>query len=318
MPAPLALPIKKFIPTKGRLNVTFVLPAPDGCDLACAGCFIRARQEHDLAELTLTPDDYVNFVRASASDFDLRCVSLQGYEPLLRGTRPFTDAILRAAQELGIPSFLVTNGTHLLEAIDTLAAFDVKGLTISLDSADPIQHDLSRGTVGAYRKTMEGIRAASVHPLLSERTLIASILQPRRYHYLRAIPALLADLGLRYWVVTPMLNPRRASSVFTESAQKFIPELQELNLLAKQAGVELLVDDEFNNFTLDGASENVLPLRALQIRRLPNLQETIRLTPSGHVSVGTGILRALDKTGPQWSPSGEGPTEFLRKLLSLN
>jgi hypothetical protein len=47
----------------GRL-LTFVAPAPDGCNLKCAFCLVRQRRE--ITETCLRPSDLTRFIREAA------------------------------------------------------------------------------------------------------------------------------------------------------------------------------------------------------------------------------------------------------------
>lgn len=317
MPAPLALPVEKFIPKTGYLNLTLILPAPNGCDLKCPGCFIRARGEHDLAHLDLTIEDYCDFVREMATSGSLRCVSLQGYEPLLRETRAYTDRLLDLALELGVASYLVTNGTNLETAVDALAKFKVSGLTVSLDAATAVQHDLSRGVSGAFDRTVNSLKAVARNSYLRERTLVASVLKPRRHHYLTGVPKLLADLGIDNWVVTPLINPKQTDYCFVEGASTVLPTFTWLSSVAARFGIDLLVDDEFDCLRIDDAS-NYSGIESLKIRRIPDIQKTLRLTPSGHLTMGESILSVQDWKGPQWIPGRETPSEFLTREFNID
>ncbi len=317
MPAPLALPVEKFIPKTGELNLTFVLPAQNGCDLKCPGCFIRARGEHDLARLELSVSDYCNFAYDLAGSGHLRCISLQGYEPLLPETRPYTDALLRLAQDLRVPSYLVTNGTNLEAAVDVLAKYRLSGLTVSLDAATAVHHDLARGVSGAFARTVSSLKAVARNPYLRERTLVASVLGPRRHHYLTGVPKLLSSIGIANWVVTPLINPKQSGYCFVEDAAAILPTFTWLNSVASSFGIDFLVDDEFDSMNLNGFSDRG-GSNTLKIRRIPDIEKTLRLTPSGHVTMGKAILSVQDWEGPQWKPGCETPAELLAREFNIN
>src|SRR5207244_7713821 len=97
--------------------------------------------------------------------------------------------LLKRASDLSIVTALVTNGTYLIDHIEDLVRLDVAGITVSLDASVPELHDLSRGTPGAFAKTAFGLKKAAASSL-RERVLVASVLQSRRAHYLRGMPAL--------------------------------------------------------------------------------------------------------------------------------
>jgi sulfatase maturation enzyme AslB (radical SAM superfamily) len=65
---------------KGQF-LTFVVPAPGGCNLKCSFCFVRQRRE--ITETLLTPQDSTRFVRAATDRAPIFALPIQGYEPLL-------------------------------------------------------------------------------------------------------------------------------------------------------------------------------------------------------------------------------------------
>lgn len=311
MPAVAALPMAKKLRVQG-LIATFVVPAPRGCNLNCSFCIVRARREAPLGESALQVSDYVRFFDALCDREPVGLVSLQGYEPLLPESWQFSEALLSRAAESGIPSALVTNGTHLEEHVGDLVRLGVAGVTISLDSADAALHDLSRGTPGAFARAVTGLRAVASSELI-DRTLVASVLQARRSHYLDGIPELLASLGIGEWIVTPLLRIGREST--GGPVQRYgdiVRELVRLNRLAKKHGVEMLVDDEFEKLVLE--DPKVVPIDPPQFRRLPRLSRVVRLSPDGSCSVGEEILRRVDAAIPHWDPREE-PALFVRRAI---
>ncbi len=95
--------------------LTFIVPSANGCNLKCSFCLIRQRRE--IAEIYLSPDDLARFIREAAVCAPLFALAVQGYEPLLPESLPFTQAILGTGRFLGIPASLVTNGTKLADAV---------------------------------------------------------------------------------------------------------------------------------------------------------------------------------------------------------
>jgi MoaA/NifB/PqqE/SkfB family radical SAM enzyme len=311
MPAVAALPMAKKLRLEG-LIATFVVPAPRGCNLNCSFCIVRARREAPAGASSLQVEDYVRFFEALCEREPTGLMSLQGYEPLLPESWSYSEALLARSAELGVPSALVTNGTHLAEHVDDLVRLGVAGVTISLDSADPVLHDLSRGTPGAFEQTLNGLRAVAASEL-RDRTLVASVLQSRRAHYLDGIPALLASLGIQEWIVTPMLRIGRESAGSTvQGYAEIIRELIRLNRLAKSHGIDMLVDDEFEKLVAE--ESKVVPIESPQFRRLPRLSRVVRLSPDGSCSVGEEILRRVDDAVPHWNPH-ESAGRFVTRRL---
>ena len=137
--------------------------------------------------------------RASACSlrWDIALISIQGYEPLLPESWPYTEAILREAQTLGLLSALATNGTNLERHAVPLATPGLEGMTVSLDASDADTHDEARRTPGAFGRTVAGLRRVAATPL-GEDTIVASVLHPGKGHVLDDMPRLLARLDIRH------------------------------------------------------------------------------------------------------------------------
>src|SRR6266852_3635963 len=98
--------------------LTFVVPALEGCNLKCPFCLVGQRRE--IAKANLRSEDFVRFIREAFDRAPIFALAIQGYEPLLPESLPYTQAILATGRFLGIPASLVTNGTKLAEAVDLL------------------------------------------------------------------------------------------------------------------------------------------------------------------------------------------------------
>jgi pyruvate-formate lyase-activating enzyme len=259
--------------------LTFVVPAPDGCNLKCAFCLVRQRRE--ITETRLRPDDLARFIREAAERSPIFALAIQGYEPLLSESLPFTQAILATGRFLGLPTSMVTNGVRLVDALDLLKALSPSKIAISLDAASAEVHDRIRGVAGAWAATVGGIKRAV--EVLAPRTRLAveSVLLPSKRHYLDAMPA----------------------------------RLQEA---ASRAGVRLTVDDEFGNLGHEVASVSQPSLRALHVRTLPRNVEIFRLAPSGQCSIGDDILRQVTPETPRWQPGAMHAGDFLELLRGAN
>lgn len=309
-----ALPMAKKLRLEG-LIATFVVPAPKGCDLNCSFCIVRARREAPAGAGALSVDDYVRFLDAMAAQQQIGVMSLQGYEPLLPESWAYSEALLKHASELGIVTALVTNGTHLTDRIADLVRLEVAGITVSLDASISELHDLSRGTPGAFAKTISGLKEAAASSL-RQNIIVASVLHSHRAHYLRGIPALLASLGIEQWVVTPVQRiGQHIAGGPVQSYDDISQELVVLLKLAKEHGIDMLVDDEFDHLVSDPSS-NVVPIEQPRFRRLPRLSRVVRLTPTGSCSVGEDILRRVDDQTPHWQPQAEAAESFVERLLA--
>ncbi|MCU0885051.1 MAG: radical SAM protein [Beijerinckiaceae bacterium] len=286
------------------LALTVIVPA-HACNLSCSFCAIRQRKEIDATRLR--PEDYVYFLDDIVASQPTAMISIQGYEPLLPEAWSYTAAILGRARELGVSRSLVTNGITLAERAAELAALSPTGITVSIDSADHAAHDKLRGKVGALAATLEGLRALVAHEDMARRISISSVLMPRKRHLLDGIPALMAELGVTHWCVSPLLRIGHGQlGGAVAPSRVVIDDVLHLHELAKSVGVEVVLDDELS--CLEARSEDY---DQFLIRRFDRPDGLVRLTPSGALSVGRAILRDVDVSTPVWDPS-LSPRRFLR------
>jgi len=313
MPFGLALP-KNVDLAPNEFAVTVVVPAPRGCNLNCSFCFIRARREADASHIVLRGGDYVQFIEEMAARKNVVLISLQGYEPLLPESWPISKAILEKARELGVPTALVTNGTHLAERLDELAALGIGGITVSLDSDQADWHDLTRRTDGAFAQTIIGIERA-MNTVLRDKLIVASVLQRGKAHFLTGMPRLLAELGLRFWVVTPVhkvgFNMGHAT---VEPPVDVVRAFASLNREALRHGISMLVDDEFEALIQNAGK--AIDLAQLRLRNLSRLDHVVRLSPDGSCGIGRDILKRSDACGLVWNPNGEAASAFAERVAN--
>ena len=205
-----------------------------------------------------------------------------------------------------MPSGIVTNGIVLSERCRDLAALQPTGVTVSIDSADPATHDRLRGRSGALDATLAGAKALAAIEDYAARLTITSVLLPRRRRFLEGMPRLLAGLGLRRWVISPVLRigAKDLGGPVAES-REILDDLAVLERLAQEAGIEVILDDELGR--LGSGSD----FRHLTIRRFARPDGLVRLTPSGACSVGSDILREVGPDTPIWRPLEQSARAFL-------
>lgn len=293
--------------------LTFVVPAPNGCNLKCAFCLVRQRKE--IATAHLQPEDLVRFIRESAESAPIFAIAIQGYEPLLPESLPYTRAILATGRFLGLPASLVTNGTKLADAVDLLATLAPSKIAVSLDAASPQTHDRIRGVSGAWSTAVEGIKRATETLAPRTRIVVSSVLLPSRRHYLDGMPALLRQIGVDRWIINPLLRVGENQSGGPVAEPKSLfRDLLILQEAARREGIRLTVDDEFGHLNHDALCVSEPSLRALHVRTLPQNVEIFRLTPSGQCSVGDDILRQVTPDTPRWEPGVVHAGDFLEKV----
>src|SRR4030042_3498432 len=84
-------------------------------------------------------------------------IAFEGGEPLLRND---LSEILAFSRSLPLQTSLVTNGTLLESRIDEIAPYVNGAIYVSLDGLEKT-HDMIRGVSGCFKRTLEGINAAS-------------------------------------------------------------------------------------------------------------------------------------------------------------
>jgi MoaA/NifB/PqqE/SkfB family radical SAM enzyme len=291
--------------------LTFVVPAPEGCNLKCSFCLIKQRRE--ITQTSVRPSDLARFIREAAERALIYALAIQGYEPLLPASLPYTQAVLATGRLLRIPTAIVTNGVQLADSVDLLSALAPDKIAISLDSAAAENHDRMRGVAGAWIATIGGLRRAAEVLTPRTRLTVSSVLLPGKPHYLRDMPALLRQMGIDYWIVNPLLRigQDQAGGV-ADDRDSIFRDLLVLQEAADRAGVHLTVDDEFAR--LNRGAERAPG--SLDVRTLPRDVKIFRLSPGGHCSAGEDILRQVTPEAPRWLPDDAHAGEFLAKLVA--
>ena len=294
--------------------LTFIVPAPNGCNLSCPYCFISKRKEA-ATKLDLSPEDYVAFIEQIAAREEIGAICLQGYEPLLPESYAYTRAILDIGHRLDVPTSLVTNGTNLEKWVDDLAKLRPSKLTVSIDAADPATHDRSRGKAGAHEAAMNGLRLAAANPVLQPVLTLASILMPHKHERLLGMPSLAAELCVDHWVVTALqeVDDEELLGPVGDRRQMF-RDLVILRREAKRCGIDFVVDDEFGRLADNDLERNVVDLKSLRFRRLAQPAGTFRLLPTGQCSMGLDIMLSVKAETPRWRPGEIDAFDFIEML----
>ena len=295
--------------------LTLVVPAPNGCNLDCPFCYITQRREYTKS-INLQPHDYSCFVECITSRKSASIVCIQGYEPLLPDSFTYTRAILQTGQRLGIPSSLVTNGTHLRQHVPALSKLRPARVAVSLDSADPAVHDKARGKVGAFDDALTGLTFSVNAPVLKKALVVASILMPKRRERLMGMPKLLSELGIDRWVVNALVKVGRGDKLGGPVGERraILDDLLVLKAEADRFGIDMVVDDEFGRLSEDDYARELIDIEALRIKRLVQPEGVYRLVPTGHCSKGADILKPINDQTPVWDPKTTDAGEFIASL----
>jgi MoaA/NifB/PqqE/SkfB family radical SAM enzyme len=250
----------------------------------------------------MSPADYASFM-TEASDIGFVCI--QGYEPLLPDSFAYTQEILATGQRLGIPTSLVTNGTHLRQHVPALSKLRPARIAVSLDSADAAIHDKARGKEGAFDDALAGLRYAVNVPALQKALVVTSILMPKKVDRLMGMPALLAELGIERWVVNALVKVGKGDALGGPAGERnaILDDLLTLKAEADRHGIDMVVDDEFGRLSEDDRARELMEIEALRIKRLTRPEGVYRLVPTGHCSKGADILKPIHDKTPVWRPS---------------
>lgn len=131
------------------------LAVNDVCNARCEHCsFFEGVDEPGRALLTL---DQSRRLIAEAQKLGVSLVTFVGGEPLLR---PDLAEIIRAVDKDLSATLLFTNGALLAERAQTLRRAGLDSVFVSIDSADPVEHDRFRGFAGLFARAVEGIKRA--------------------------------------------------------------------------------------------------------------------------------------------------------------
>ena len=295
-------------------TLTFVVPALNGCNLSCPFCFISQRHESGSSE-DLKVFDYVNFILSMNRLERVGAICIQGYEPLLPDSFAYTREILATGQRQGIPTSLVTNGTHLRQHVPALSKLRPARIAVSLDSADAAVHDKARGKVGAFDDALAGLRYAVSVPHLKKALVVTSVLMPKKRDRLMGMPALLAELGIDRWVVNALVKVGKGDTLGGPAGERnaTLDDLLALKAEADRHGIDMVVDDEFGRLSDDDRARELMEIEALRIKRLVRPEGVYRLVPTGHCSKGADILKPIHDQTPIWHPSMD-VGEFLESM----
>jgi MoaA/NifB/PqqE/SkfB family radical SAM enzyme len=92
----------------------------------------------------------------------IRFLTLQGGEPLVH---PDIIRLVAQTADAGISCAIITNGWFLPRSLRSLASAGLDRLIISIDSADPAEHERNRGLKGLERRIAQGIARAHAYGL---------------------------------------------------------------------------------------------------------------------------------------------------------
>jgi MoaA/NifB/PqqE/SkfB family radical SAM enzyme len=134
------------------------------CNLKCKMCPFWKRSNIDLST------ENEKAVVRQIYDSGACAIAFEGGEPLLRKD---LSEILAFSRSLPLQTSLITNGTLLESKIDDVAKYINGAIYVSLDGLEKT-HDLIRGVSGCFKKTIQGMIAASKKvPVIINTTIMA-------------------------------------------------------------------------------------------------------------------------------------------------
>lgn len=285
------------------MYATFVLPAPNGCNLNCPYCAVALRNE--AREINLSFVQYHRFLNGALHFTRLKKVSIVGYEPTLDEVVDLTISLLDKAKGASLETSMNTNGINFPKHAQRLARV-VDTVMISLDSSIPTINDRMRGKQGTFVGTSFGIKSA-VATMGSDRVIVNTLLVPNKPERIELMPEVLSNFGVKTWVISPYIDFREGE---LQPDIDFIKGVvQDMAAKAQRFGITVMYADEFRLIgKIDG-----IPTYNFQRPGEPD-EFVFRLSPNGSCSVGNEIL--MDSSVAFVWDGKEDPAAFLYTLKS--
>src|SRR5688572_10244168 len=127
----------------------------DVCDAGCEHCSFFSGVE-DRSRQVLSLAQCRRIIR-QAQELGVSVINLVGGEPLLR---PDLPEIIGSVNKDQSTTVLFTNGSRLAERVTELKKAGLDSVYVSLDAADPEEHDRFRGKKGLFNQALQGIDRA--------------------------------------------------------------------------------------------------------------------------------------------------------------
>lgn len=127
----------------------------DICNAGCDHCsFFEGH--HQSGKHVLSFEEAKDLIR-QAQDLGVSIINFVGGEPLMR--KDICEIIASVDKDRSVTS-MFTNGWYLPENVQKLKASGLDTINVSLDSADPAEHDKKRKVKGLFERGVEGLRLA--------------------------------------------------------------------------------------------------------------------------------------------------------------
>ena len=200
----------------------------DRCNLRCQHCWLSPElipsfsdtpARHENEKDILSPSIMKEVVR-QAKPLGLHTVKLTGGEPFLRGD---VMDFVSLFHEEGLNVDIETNGILVdRSTARSLVQLGVRGISVSLDSADPRGHDRFRGVKGAFAGATKGIRNLVEEKM---RTQIIMSLWRENACGIEPLARLSLELGVTLLKINPVLPIGRGNEMHQRKLTLSVEEL---------------------------------------------------------------------------------------------
>ncbi|MFX0091103.1 MAG: radical SAM protein [Candidatus Hodarchaeota archaeon] len=223
------------------------------CDCKCRMCGywkLGKREEMTFGQIQ---NMLVDALRVGMSDY-----LIWGGEPLLRQDTP---EIIAYANNIGLDTTIITNGSFLAERIDKIAP-NLWGIIVSLDHPNARQHDHLRRFPGLFDKAIEGIERAKRYRHL--RIFINCVIQKENINQVQEMAEFAKDLGVR--ISYEMME------VIAGYNDKFLPTRKEIIQMSNQ-----IIQMKYKGYPISNSSSyfRAIALRSPYSCQVPKICVTV-------------------------------------------
>lgn len=297
-----AVALTSFLDDDGNApNGTIVTVVfPGGCQLDCPFCIVKHRQERHAGAAALPPAFFSGLLSKHATGGGLAGGAIVGDEPLQESVWPYVREFLSTCESFGRPSAMITNGVELAAFAERLDPFSSTKVLVSLDAVGAT-HDEVRGRVGTFDAVLRGLRVVERTSNLGRRLTVATVFRPGRLADAEAVLRLLADLGMRNWILSPLLDPRpnRPMRLHPRVTREYPDALRHLGGVATTLGVTMVASDEFGLLPdLDKLAREIGFVSGMP-RSHPRL---IRVDANGVEANWSDLRRGFARAGAEGAP----------------
>ncbi|HOT74361.1 MAG TPA: radical SAM protein [Candidatus Wallbacteria bacterium] len=184
------------------------------CQLKCSFCYAgigsckNPRLDHNNHKNEMSVDEIKKTIDIISGDAHCPTISFTGGEPTLRFDE--LAAAVAYAKSKNMRVNLITNGIALADPLKTRALKNagLDSAQVSIEGADALTHDNITGVTGSFNKSLDAVKnlkAESIHVHTN------STLTSDNFHSVYNIPALVSELGLKYFSVNMVIKTGNAN-----------------------------------------------------------------------------------------------------------